>query len=310
MPFHLTWNERRPHGRRAASPPKTGDSPHLDLLPSIYLFEDFSAYFDAYMRSRRALDQTYSYRRLCRAVNLKSPSLLAMIAGGQRAPGPGLLLKICKAFELSNNEVAYAEALVSKQRVKDASAQQSFDKRLEELRPRETTMLVDLEVLRCVSRWYHLALLEMVDLRTFRDDADWIAARLGDEIPAVQVQDALRRMIALGLLARTDDGRLLRVHRHLETPTDLPSATIRRIHREMLARASKALDQRHFVDRFFRSQTFNVERSKLPEAEQLTAEYLEKLTKLCQPGMGDETYHCAVQCFRLTHPLPPGQPKI
>mgnify|MGYP001594962487 CR=1 FL=1 len=55
-------------------------------FPSVFEFPSFADYFSQLMEAKRGRESRFSYRALARRLGKRSPSLLAMIARGERFP--------------------------------------------------------------------------------------------------------------------------------------------------------------------------------------------------------------------------------
>ena len=157
------------------------------------------------------------------------------------------------------------------------------------------------EKFHAVSDWIHMAILEMTKLKDFKDDASWIASRLGFGATAQNVKEAVERLLAMNLLERRAS-RLVKTHERLTTPKDRASECIREHHRQVLANAQTALAAQSTDERVFNSCTMTVDANRLPEAKELILKFRTEMAKLMETEGGSETYQLSVQFFRLTTP--------
>lgn len=273
------------------------------MLPSVYDYTCFSTYVAAYIKGRKAVEKTFSFRKLSLKMGLASPSTLAMVASGRRAPTTKMLHKFAHAIRLSKNELDYAETLIQLQKSADARERGLYAERLRQLKPGAETVVIALDTFEFIANWYHIAILEMTSLADFSGDPAALAARLGGRITEAQAEDAVERLLRLGLLKKDPDGALRKTSLSFKSPSGIPNTAIRKFHSEMLDLAKGALTEQSVDERYIAGQTMTIRKDKLPEAKRLIQEFLEKMRSLVpEEAAGDETYHLGLQYFRLTAP--------
>jgi uncharacterized protein (TIGR02147 family) len=269
---------------------------------TIYTYGSFGEYFAEYMRAGRERNRSFSYRVLARSIKLKSPSLLAMIARGEREPTPEVLHRLCEHMGLGRPEARYAELLVSFKRARDISEQLRYARELKRLKPANDELVLELETLELVAKWYAIVILEMTQLPGFKDDPEWIRQRLGATVSADMVREAMASLERQGIVTRDEAGVPRKAAEVVRSTVNVPSSAIRSFHKQVLQRAHAAIDRQAMNERYFTSMTVAVPRSKIATAKKLITQFREDFWK----AMGDEgetpeeVYHLAVQFFRST----------
>lgn len=268
----------------------------------IFNFPDFSSYVAHFVKSRKEVDPTFSYRRFSRRLGLKSESLLRMVASGKRKATPDLVFRIGSALGFNSKELEYAEALAGLQRARNLAEKSRYADKLRGLSPDSQPQLIEIDRLEFISSWHHIAILEMMELKDFKNDPIWISQRLGGTVSARAVIDALERLKRVGLLRANPDGTLTRIAKSLKTPPNIPSRAVRGFHRQMINKAIDAIEGQTVAERLLESMTLTIDATKLKAVCELAEEFRKKVAKVAQVGKGDETYQLNVQFFRLTDP--------
>jgi uncharacterized protein (TIGR02147 family) len=147
-----------------------------------------------------------------------------------------------------------------------------------------------------VRDWYHMAILELTDIRGFRADPSWVAGKLG--LPVDLVREAVDRLQRLGLLM-VEDGVWTQTHHDLELPSGAPSRTIREHHKQILTKAIAAIDQTDVDRREYSTQTFAFDQSLVPEIKNLIREFQRKVARAGHQGTKDSVYVMSMQLFPL-----------
>jgi uncharacterized protein (TIGR02147 family) len=179
-------------------------------------------------------------------------------------------------------------------------ARQQAATALEKIR-RDKMEELDLEKFTVVRDWYHMAILEMTDIKGFRNDPGWISSRL--DLPVELVKEAINRLIETGLLLE-DQGRLVQTRRDLELPSGLPSRSVREHHKQILTKAIVAVDEVTVEEREYSSHTFAVAKSALPELKGLVREFQRQIARLSAQGEKDDVYVLGMQLFPVLEKEP------
>ena len=270
------------------------------MRPIIFDYPNFSTYLGEYVGFRKRGERAFSYRNLSRRMGGTSPSLIAMVANGQRSASATFLHRFAQAAKLPKLEVEYAETLIGLERASTERQKAVYMERLRELRPGAESVTIRLDQFEFIARWHHVALLEMVSLEDFVEDEAWLARRLGGKITGKEAGYALERLKRLGFLTVDAAGKLRKSSVAFKSPSGIPNVAIRTFHKDMLGLAADALEAQPVEERYVSGQTMTIKHSKLPEARRIVEECLEKMRALVPDEDGDETYHFAVQLFKLT----------
>jgi uncharacterized protein (TIGR02147 family) len=269
----------------------------------IFRFPDFSSFVAHYVKSRKETDPSFSYRRFSRRLGLKSESLLRMVASGKRRASTDLVFRIGSVVGLDSRELEYAEALAGLQRSRGIEEKSRFAEKLRVLAPEgpeSQPKLIELDHLEFISSWYHVAILEMTELKDFRPDPEWIARRLGGSISIRAVVAAVERLKRVGLLKIDAKGGWARAAKSLKTPQNIPNRAVRGFHRQMIGKALEAIDAQDISERLVEGMTLTIDTAKLKAVAELAEEFRKKVAKVAQASSGDETYQLNLQFFRLT----------
>jgi uncharacterized protein (TIGR02147 family) len=148
-----------------------------------------------------------------------------------------------------------------------------------------------------ISDWYHYSLMSLAETHGFRSDPKWIAARLG--VSVTEIKAAIERLLRLGLL-REDQGELSAAGSFSFLPRPLPSAALRKYHRQVLELAIRAIDEVPLESRDVTSITLAVDPGKLRLASEAIKRFRRELAGLLETGQRTEVYHLNIQLIPIT----------
>jgi len=154
------------------------------------------------------------------------------------------------------------------------------------------------------AHWYNVAVREMVSLPAFREDPDWIARAVRPPLSPGQVRKALERMVALGLVRRHESGRLVQADAFVTTGDEVTSASVAQYHREMLRRASEAIDRFPPGERDISSVTLALSEERFAQVEEIVQRFRKELLAVADQDPSPEgVFQVNLQLFPLTRIL-------
>lgn len=248
------------------------------------------------LAQRQAANPSYSARAFARDIGL-SPAHLSQIFHGVRGLSSPLAAKVSAqmGWNLARQRLFVRSASLS--RVASAQEGLAADEQ------RELALSMPIKAIkedhfRAISDWYHFALLELTKLSRFIFNEATLSSKL--KISPQDAASALARLKRLGLLAFQNGQWVSTVSDY--KVDEIPSAAIRRFHRQMLSKASSALDHQAVTDRYFSGTCLAFPKRRLPDAVKLIEEFQRQLLRLADGDELDSVYHFAIQAFRLDSP--------
>jgi transcriptional regulator with XRE-family HTH domain len=234
---------------------------------------------------RRMRNRAYSLRAFARSCGV-SPASLSQVLSGKRR----LTLKSAK-------RIAERLAFAPDEHVSFlATAAPKLDPESRELGPRDQ---LGADRFHLVADWFHYAILSLGELPGHRATPEWIAEKL--DISRKDAETALRRLVSLGLLS-IKNGRMKQTSCPLVSTDDIPSAALRRHHKQLLERAATSLETVSVEWREFGAMTMALDPKKLPQAKRLVRRFRQQLASLCETGDPRLVYHFCTQLFPVSAP--------
>lgn len=269
--------------------------------PDLFQYTNFRTYLADFVAAKKGTRKGWSYAAWARKLGVKSPATLAMILNGQRNPGPELTNALCRFFAFGEKEKTYFRDLVELEKHQaNPALTVLFLEKLSKQHPKSRFRVLGHDEFRAISHWHYYAIREMVLLKDFRPDPEWISKKLNGAITPPKARDTLKSLLDLGLLAVDERGQYALGDVHLDTATDLVDEGLKRFHEQMLAKASQALRQVPVEKREVSGTTFSVSLANVPRAKELIREFRMKLCKLLEQPGGDAVYQLEMAFFPLT----------
>jgi len=162
--------------------------------------------------------------------------------------------------------------------------------------------LIEEDQFQFISKWYHFAILELINLSSFKPNSSYIAAQL--KITPFQAKEAFARLIRLGYVKISKSKNHQRVYL-AENYSTIGSAIAkvagRNQQKEFLDLAINAIEEVPYDQRSQTSMTMAIPIERIEEAKGLINEFRRNITEILQrPGEPDAVYQLSISFFPLT----------
>lgn len=247
--------------------------------------------------SRCAQNPRYSLRAFARDLKL-APSRLSEILNKKQGLSRKAAERIADILGYGGEERDYFCDLVDSLHARSKSEKEVARIRLMKYR-REAEEFFQLRVdtFKIISDWYHLGILELINLDGFRDEPRWIARTL--RITPVQAELAVERLIRVGLLERKGE-RLAATTGTGWIQSEIPSESIRKFHRQILQKAGDALATQTLAEREFTANVLTINRKDLTEAKNEIRRFQQRFCQNLKNQKNTDSLYClAIQFFNL-----------
>lgn len=246
---------------------------------------------------RRAQNTAYSLRAYARDLRL-SPSLLSEVLTGKKGLSVSRAKELLKKMDLvpRERELFLLSTEASHARTKTQKDHAAGELKRALYREVGKKIISDQEFA-LANNWYHLAILELTELKDCEHSAEWFAKRLG--LSAVVVEKALSRLLALHWL-KLKNGRYFVTSDESETDNEMPSSARKRFHAEMIKKSEEALFRDLSEDREFQTMTLAFDRSQISQAKEMMLRFQREFSqRFLKMKHKNSVYQLSLQFFRL-----------
>ncbi len=220
----------------------------------------------------------YSLRAFAGLIGLDA-STVSQILVGKRAPSKNALIRICDHLSASPKDLKIL-GLMPIQEGSEDFYQLSFD-----------TFSV-------IADWYHFAILELTEVRSFKADAIWISQQLG--ISALEAKAALERLTRLNLLT-TKSGQCKKTHETLTNHTGINTSVARKtLQKQVVTKALAAIDEIPQEEKDITSITMAIDPKNLDKARDMIKKFRRELCSLLEEGEQTRVFNLAVQLYPIS----------
>lgn len=150
----------------------------------------------------------------------------------------------------------------------------------------------------CFNKWFYIPLRSFVELQGFREDPKWISARLKPQVPPGEIKKALEELLALGLLTRDENGKLIVTEAHVSTPDEVTQSPLAHYHREMLRLAGESIDAIPRESRDISALTVGISAESAAKVKKMIQDFRRKIVEaISEDKAGTAVYQINFQLF-------------
>ncbi len=213
---------------------------------SIYDYTDYRQFLRDYYDEQKAKNPAFSYRYFAKKAGFNSSGLYKDIVDGRTGITRSLILRFANAMKLSRRHEEYFETMVYFNEAKTVEEKNLYFERLMKHRDSKA-FRVDAAHYEYYSKWYYIAVRELLAVGKFRDDYSRIAKALNPAIRIDEARKAIEVLLKLGLIREDKDGYYKATDNILTTGADVKSLIIANFQKAMMDLAKEAID-RHPVN--------------------------------------------------------------
>jgi uncharacterized protein (TIGR02147 family) len=243
-----------------------------------------------------------SLQRLAKSLGYRTPSILSMVARGDRLPSKKMIENLATRWKLAEKEKEYLTLLVKLQKsVRRGQDAIAIRERISQLAGHHRPNQISLQQFSAIRDWYHLPIQTLIASGDFKEDPQWISKRLRRKVTPGQVKKAIQNLLDLGIVVReAETGHLRASLEHVEGPNGVPSEAIREHHKGMIQRALESVEEQDVESRYLNALTFAIDPKDLPEAREKILEFFKEFKERFDKTSSPRIYQLNVQLFEHT----------
>jgi len=271
------------------------------MRPNIYEYMDYRAFLNDMFLFRKQKDSYFSYRYFSNKAGFSSPNFIKLVIDGKRNLTNASIAKVSKGFGFSKQERESLEAMVFMNQAKDHEEKNYYLKKVMSIKGYNNVRKLDKKSYEYFSKWYNLAIREIIMFGGRNFTAEQIAETLSPKITAREAEKALNLLLELGLIRKDKDGLWEQSDPALTTGPEVQSLAIANFHREMLRLATESIERYPADERDITALTLRVNGAGMEEVKKRIAEFRKELLEsaLVEEDT-DQVIQVNIQAFPLT----------
>jgi uncharacterized protein (TIGR02147 family) len=268
-------------------------------LKSIFDYLEYREYLKDHYESNKLRNSFFSYRYIAAKTGLDS-SFYVKVLQKQLHISAKALPVVINFLNLNKKESDYFTLLVKFNRAKNQDEMKLYFEKLIEFREPRTRAL-DAEKYEYYSKWYYIAIRELLNYYQFDGDFKSLAAKLNPPISEAKARRALELLVKLRLVKKRDDGYYELTDQFVTTGESWNSIAIENYQRETIRLAGESIRRIPKQDRETSTVTVSVSRKCFKSMKERLREVRKELLEMARiDNDPDGVYQINFQVFPLT----------
>ncbi len=272
---------------------------NLKSRPDIFAHHDYREFLNSWFSYLKSVDAGQTLRAISRSVDL-SAGYLPLVLSGQRSLTLKSLKKLIPFLQLRRNEQSFLKLLVD---LGEAGSQEERSyalKQIQRFNSYKNKNNHALEVHKYLSKWYLVAIRELVSVSGSRWNAKWIQGKLKRHVSTVEIEKAMDFLTEHGFV-NVNKGKATVPNKNLNCEGGIFQLALADYHREMLMLASESIDKTEKDLRSLTGYTFAVDKENIDAVKKILAEAQSKIVELEQKQKkANAVYHVEMSFFPLS----------
>jgi uncharacterized protein (TIGR02147 family) len=271
--------------------------------PCIFDYTDYREFLKDMFAFKKETMPSYSYRYFSRLAGFSSPNFLKLVMEGQRNLTNTSVAGIAKGFKLKKPERDFFENLVFMNQATEHAEQDHYYRKMIAAKSHGKVKAIETARYEYFSRWYLPVIRELVIFGDRKMTAEQIAEKLFPAVRAKDVETALSRLEALGLIQKDEQGQWQQTDSLLSTGPEVKSLLITNFHKEMIRLAEESITRHPAKTRDITALTISMKKNRMAELKQKIADFRKDILKeFATDESSDQVVQINIQAFPLTKP--------
>ncbi len=269
--------------------------------PDIYSYLDFRQFIHDYYTWRKKESRHYSYRVFAKAAGFSAPSFIKHVIEGDRNLTGKSIAGFAKALKLDRKQKKYFELLVQLNQTENPEEHRRLLKKIEQNQRINSSKIINEDMFEFLSRWYYVAIWEMVGLADFQEDPAWIAKKLRPRITTQQAQEAIALLHRLDLIGTAEEGRIVKKYPDLKTEPEVRSMAVMHHHCDMGHQGIRSVSEKRAAHRELGAITVASTRERFQQVRQRMREFRQEIHEMLSDVKDPEVvYQMNFHLFHLS----------
>lgn len=175
------------------------------MKPNIFEYIDYRQFLTDWYKSEKENNPGFTHEYICEKLKLRTRSYFGDILKGRRSIGPEVSKRLTRLLGLSGDEVKYFRAIIGYGNPKKDDDKEHWFEQIVQLN-NTPKKLVDKKTYQFFKNWYHTTILSYLEICNFKHDYAGAAKALYNRVSPKDVQEAIRNLKTLNLIAPDKNG--------------------------------------------------------------------------------------------------------
>lgn len=280
------------------------------MKPNIQNYHDYLEFLKDWTDYLKKKNDGFSLRKIAQQAEIAS-GYLPMCFSRQRNLSSKVYEKIKPFLKLSVKEKRFLDLLriIAESEIPEERVQALTD--LQKQSDYKLSHHSELEAHQYLSRWYYVAIRELVNLPDFKNDLAWIQDRLRGRVSQKEISEGMQFLIKYGFILTNSMGQFKVAEKQLSCHEGVYKISLGEFHRQMLDIAKKSIDEVPREERTLLGHTVALSQEQYNKIQVLLRKAINEIETVENTSqVKTEVYHIELAAFPLTKKPSPGSGKV
>ena len=172
-------------------------------MTNIFTYLSFRAFLKDAFEYLKANRRGFSHRSFAKTAGFSSSNYIMLVIQGKRNLSSDGIQKIAKALKLKKGETEFFENLVRFDQATSDTEKNFYYSKIAANKKYAEARTLEKGEYEYYSKWYVPAIREMVLLKNFKEDPEWIASTLTPQITPKEAEAALKLLFDLNMISKS-----------------------------------------------------------------------------------------------------------
>lgn len=271
----------------------------------VFNYTDYREYLSEYYTFQKSINSAFSYRYFAQRAKIKSSGFYKEVVSGKRSLTRTQIHNFSIALKLNKKESEYFENMVYFSEAKSMEERRRYFKKMMSFYDSRAFKLMSAQY-EYFSRWYYVAVRELLSYINFKDDYKVLATELNPPIREDQAKKAINILKKLKLIKKDKKGFYKRCDAVISTGYQgndklIYTMNIINFQKEMMDFAKGAYERSSFDKIDMSTLTLSISEENYKEMKEEIAQFRKKLLGMAEKDENpDRVYQLNHQFFPLT----------
>jgi uncharacterized protein (TIGR02147 family) len=267
----------------------------------IYQYLNYRQFLSDALMERKRGNPHFSYRYISNFLNLKSPGFMNWVIQGRRKLPEALIQRIADLFKLGEREREYFALLVKYNHCANIPEREAMFARLIDFQRKKSSLLRP-EQHQLFTKWFYLAIRELIRVHPFKDDFKRLSVTLRPKIKSRDAREAIAILEKIGLIEPGGDGFYKPVETLITTGEAWESELIKNLQMQLVDMGKNAIVTIPKKERDVSNLTFCASEKTMRRISDEMAALRQKILAMSENDTeADTVYQCNMQLFPVSH---------
>ncbi len=280
------------------------------MKPNIQNYHDYLEFLKDWTEYLKEQERGFSLRKIAKEAGIAS-GYLPMCFSRKRKLSLKFYEKIKPYLKLSLKEKRFLDLLriIAESEIPKERVQALTD--LQKLNDYKENHHSELEAHQYLSRWYYVAIRELVNLPDFKNEPVWIQARLRGRISQKEIFEGVQFLIKYGFILEGPAGKFKVAEKQLSCHEGVYKISLGEFHRQMLDIAKNSIDEVSREERILLGHTVALSKEQYDKIQAILRDAINKIETVDNTSQPEtEVYQIEVAAFPLTKKPSSGSGKV